>query len=179
MLCNLNYSNLLPLVPGGVRTPGDVGPEYPVVRSFSIGSRPSSGPVVHREPPQRMNTNTYRQSNAPDRQSKPAMRYTAAASRNKAASPPKETNKPSASNLYEDHLRNRRQQVSVDVLVLCCVRLPFSGIDRDSFLLPHRTVLQLHYTVPQHTTLHHNTPYYITPHYITPHYITLHHITLH
>ncbi|XP_028402163.1 vinexin-like isoform X2 [Dendronephthya gigantea] len=90
--------------PGSTRPPGDIGPEYPVVRSYSLGTRPASGPVVHREPPKRMHTHNYQQK---ANVTNPTNRETMTTRR---AGPPvqKEPEKPSASNFYEDHMKKRQ-----------------------------------------------------------------------
>ena len=91
------------LAPGSTRPPGDIGPEYPVVRSFALGTRPSSGPVVHREPPKKMHTQNMQQRNDV---TKPVNRYPAA--RQVGRPVQKEPEKPSATNLYEDHMKKRQ-----------------------------------------------------------------------
>ena len=93
-----------PLAPGSTRPPGDIGPEYPVVRSFSLGTRPPTGAVVHREPPKKMHT-----QNVPQRNDvvKPANRFPGAT---RSAGEPiqKQPDKPTAANLYEDHMKKRQ-----------------------------------------------------------------------
>ncbi|XP_046865026.1 sorbin and SH3 domain-containing protein 2-like isoform X3 [Xenia sp. Carnegie-2017] len=74
------------------RLPGDVGPEHPVVRGYSTTTRSSSNPVVHRGPPKR--THTYSNEQRASYQAPTVVQ--------------KEPDKPSASNLYEDHMKKRQ-----------------------------------------------------------------------
>ncbi|CAB3981064.1 sorbin and SH3 domain-containing 1 isoform X4 [Paramuricea clavata] len=100
----MDFNVYVKVAPGATRPPGDIGPEYPVVRSFSLGTRPAAGPVVHREPPKKMHTQNFQQRNDV---TKPANRYPAA--RRQAGQPiQKEADKPSAANLYEDHMKKRQ-----------------------------------------------------------------------
>lgn len=101
--------NFFPSAPGSTRPPGDIGPEYPVVRGYSLGTRPASGPVVHREPPKRMHTQNFQnRANVTNPANSEPM------TTRRAAGLPvqKEPGKPSASNFYEDHMK-KRQFVSV------------------------------------------------------------------